>query len=104
LQAAVTSNDVASDFGTYHDSILAQVESMDGSRASAVGTADDNIRASARATLETSLDAAATTGAVVQAYVTFDAAVSTAMQGIGGMSSSQLDASTQTLMLIDSNV
>lgn len=104
LQVALTSREIIAAFVNYHDSILTQLKAMVGANGSAVGTMDSNISGGARAVLQTALSTTTTTGAIVQAYMTFYGSVSTAMQGMSGMSSAQLDASTQILMLINSNM
>ncbi len=105
LSLAVSSNDISTAFANYHALVLAQLEAMDGTSGSAVAKVDGDIYGSggAQAILQASLSVATTTGAVVQAYVTFYNTVGTMMQGMSGMSSAQLDASTQILMLIDAN-
>ncbi len=106
IVGAATSSDIASAFASYHAAVLAQLQATAGTSASAVATADSNINASggARAALQTTVSAAVTTSAVVQAYSTFYTSVGAAMQGMSGMSSAQLDATTQVLILINSNV
>ncbi len=105
INLAISSGDLATAFANYHFAIMAQLQAMSGTGGSAVARADNdlNITGGPHATLENALVAASTSGAVVQAYMTFYASVGTMMQGVGGMSGAQLDAATQILMLVDSN-
>jgi hypothetical protein len=105
LNMAVSSAEISSAFANYHSAIVTQLLYMDSSDSSAVSGADAQIEAAggAGSVLKAALNSASTTGAIVQAYMTFYGAVSTMMSGMGGMTTSQLDASTQILMILDSN-
>ncbi len=106
LEASVTPNDMAAAFASYHNTVLAQLEAMVGSNSSAIGSTDGTINATGgiRTTLQTAVTSATTASAVVSAYVTFYDAVGTMMHGMNGMNAAQLDAATQVLCLIDSNL
>ncbi len=105
LNMAVSSTEISSAFESYHSAIVTQLLDMDSSDSSTVSGADAQIEAAggAGSVLKAALNSASTTGAIVQAYMTFYGAVSTMMSGMGGMTTSQLDASTQILMILDSN-
>ncbi len=105
LDLAVSSSELSSAFEEYHAAIMEQLLDMDSSDSSAVSSADAQLEAAggAGSVLSAALNSAATTGAIVQAYMTFYYSVSTLISGIGGMDSPQLDATTQILMILDSN-
>ncbi len=105
LDLAVSSSQLSSAFQEFHSAIMEQLLDLDSSDSSAVSSADLQIEAAggAGSVLSAALNSAATTGAIVQAYMTFYSSVSSLISGIGGLSSSQLDATAQILMIVDSN-
>ena len=106
LEAAVTPNDMAAAFASYHNTVLAQLEAMAGTNSTAIGSMDGTINATGglRTALQSSVSSATSASAIVSAYVTFYNSVGTMMHGMNGMNSSQLDAATQIMCLIDSNI
>ncbi len=106
LALAFSSKDISAALAGYHSSIMAQLENMDAADSSTISATDAEIEGSGGpfALLRTSLSTAATTGAVVQAYMTFYGSIGSMMQGMAGMSGSQLDATTQIIMLVDGDM
>ena len=106
LEAAVTPDDMAAAFASYHNTVLAQLEAMAGSNSSAIGSMDGTITATGglRTMLQSSVSSATSASAIVTAYVTFYNSVGTMMHGMNGMNAAQLDAATQIMCLIDSNI
>ncbi|MCL5035194.1 MAG: hypothetical protein M1395_08860 [Bacteroidetes bacterium] len=106
LEAAVTPDDMAAAFASYHNTVLAQLEAMAGTNSSAIGSMDGTINATGglRTSLQSAVSSATTASAIVTAYMTFYNSVGTMMHGMTGMNAAQLDAATQIMALIDSNI
>lgn len=107
IDAAATVSDVDAAFSAYHDTIVDQLRVTLDSEAEAVTTIDSSINSStgAKATLETALSAPASTGQVVDAYVTFYEAVKTSVDSsLSALSSAEAETAAEILILANMQV
>ncbi len=106
MEVSTAPDEMAAAFAAYHDAILTQLKAMVGNSGASVGSVDSAINGTggAKTVLQAAVTTASSTSAIVQAYVTFFNSVGTALNGVNGLNAAQLNAATQIVALIDSNI